>query len=273
MTKKVPNSRRNLDLAIQREFGEGYLEVRTLMANTIVAQMLPSGVVKGGSAIKFRLGDRDTRFSSDLDTVYRENLQDFIKDLEEELGKGWNGFTGHVVSRPPAKPSGAPRQYAMQPFEVKLFYNSKPWLTVNLEVGHNEIGDADEPDWGIASDVITIFERLGLPAPKPIPLMQLRHQIAQKLHGVSEPGSERAHDLIDLQRILNSESVSYEDLRATCRQLFAYRAGHAWPPVIAKGEDWNSLYVDQIGSLSVIESVNDAIAWANELVVKIESSE
>jgi len=42
MTKKMPNSRRNLDVAIRREFGEDYIKARTLMANTIVAQMLPN---------------------------------------------------------------------------------------------------------------------------------------------------------------------------------------------------------------------------------------
>lgn len=41
MTPKMPNSRRNLDIAIQREFGGNYLEIRTLMANTIVAKCSP----------------------------------------------------------------------------------------------------------------------------------------------------------------------------------------------------------------------------------------
>lgn len=36
--------------------------------------------------------------------------------------------------------------HAMQPYEVKLSYLGKPWVTVWLEVGHGEIRDADEPD-------------------------------------------------------------------------------------------------------------------------------
>jgi hypothetical protein len=46
---------RNLDAAIRRACGNSprkYLEARTLMANAIVASMLPDGVVKGGSAMK-----------------------------------------------------------------------------------------------------------------------------------------------------------------------------------------------------------------------------
>lgn len=45
----------------------------------------------------------------------------------------------------------------MRPFAVKLSYNGKPWLTVELEVGHDEIGDADEPDWGISPDIVDFF--------------------------------------------------------------------------------------------------------------------
>ena len=48
---KRPNSRVNLDRAIERIFGnyEKSTEIRSIMANTIVGQMLPEGVVKGGS--------------------------------------------------------------------------------------------------------------------------------------------------------------------------------------------------------------------------------
>ena len=53
MTKK-PNGMRHLDDAIRRSCGgaaQDYMRLRTRMANAIVAQMLPDGVVKGGSSI------------------------------------------------------------------------------------------------------------------------------------------------------------------------------------------------------------------------------
>lgn len=71
MTKR-PNSLRHLDDAIRRTCAgspEEFIKTRTLMANAIVAQMLPDGVVKGGSAIKMRFGDTVTRFTTDLDTA------------------------------------------------------------------------------------------------------------------------------------------------------------------------------------------------------------
>lgn len=62
--------------------------------------------MKGGSAIKLRFGDAGTRFTNDLDTVQGRNLEKFIEDLSAELSKGWNGFTGRVVTKRPAKPEG-----------------------------------------------------------------------------------------------------------------------------------------------------------------------
>ena len=58
--KNVPNSRPNLDKAIQRFAGNIVKanELRNLMANAIVAQMLGKGVVKGGSGLKFRYGTK-----------------------------------------------------------------------------------------------------------------------------------------------------------------------------------------------------------------------
>ncbi len=59
MTAKRPNSRRNLDIVLERLVGKASLVAkRAIVANAIVAQMLPNGSVKGGSAIKMRLGDR-----------------------------------------------------------------------------------------------------------------------------------------------------------------------------------------------------------------------
>ena len=45
---KRPNSRVNLDKAIERAFGreDAALRARTIIADVVVAQMLPGGVVK-----------------------------------------------------------------------------------------------------------------------------------------------------------------------------------------------------------------------------------
>ena len=55
MNNTKPTSRRNLDIAIDHIFAidNNPLQVRTLIANTIIGQLLPKCVVKGGSVSTF----------------------------------------------------------------------------------------------------------------------------------------------------------------------------------------------------------------------------
>ncbi len=271
---KQPNSRRNLDIAIERMFNDQQeaLRVRRMMANVVVGQILPDGAVKGGSALKLRFGSKATRFSKDLDTARKLDIEEYIDALRDALDSGWNGFTGALIELPPTKPKGVPGEYVMRPFEVKLSYNGKPWITVPLEVGHNEIGDAEDPDLAISADIVNVFELLGFPPPDPIPLMQLSHQIAQKLHAVTEDNSERVHDLIDLQIIVNNGSVDWSATKRVCVRLFAYRGMQNWPPVVKANAGWIEAYEIQAKNLDVISTVNEAIDWANELIRNIDKA-
>ena len=274
MNGKIPNSRRNLDIAIDRIFGmdANPLQVRTLIANTIIGQILPKCAVKGGSALKLRYGDKTTRFTRDLDAARSGDLNAFLEQLSASLQHGWNGFTGRIVRKEPAKPDGVPGEYVMQPFEIKLAYAGRSWLTVPLEIGHDEIGDTKIVDYYISQEVTTIFERLGFPAPGPIALLQIHHQIAQKLHALSVEGSERAHDLIDLQVIVQYDTIDYPLTQEACKRLFAYRKQQEWPPVITRGDGWDTLYSSQISGLEVIPDINEAVAWANNLIKAIDGA-
>lgn len=273
MPAKRPNSRRNLDAALERLVGKPNLVAkRAIVANAIVAQMLPDGSVKGGSAIKMRLGDGATRFTTDLDIARASAIDDFSEQLAGSLATGWEGFTGALVKERQAHPKGVPSQYVMQPFSVKLLYNGKPWVTVDLEVGHNEIGDADKPDFVSSEDANAILKGLGFPPLGPIPIMALRHQIAQKLHAASAPSSMRAHDLIDLQLLDKAYEGDYSDVRQTCMRLFAYRKMQAWPPAIAGGHEWETIYADQLPDGNLIPEVDDAIAWADSLINRIDAA-
>ncbi len=273
MTKQ-PNSRRNLDMAIHRMAAsdKDFVKLRALLANAIVGQMLPNGAVKGGTALKFRFGDAATRFTTDLDAARQSDLDAFAEKLEASLSSGWNGFAGRLVPRSQARPAHVPPQYVMRPFDIKIDYRGKPWCTVLLEVGHNELGDADEPERMLPPDIARMFRELGFPDPDPLPLMPLHHQIAQKLHGASEPGSKRAHDLIDLQIIMRGATVDLTLTRRTCERLFAYRAMQPWPSVITKNEGWETLYDAQVLPPPVLQSVDEAVAWANELVTTIANA-
>lgn len=62
---KRPNRRINLDEAVERAFGRGdaALRTRTVLADVIVAQMLPDGVVKGVSGSSRARRSARSRFS------------------------------------------------------------------------------------------------------------------------------------------------------------------------------------------------------------------
>ena len=71
--RKVPNSRRNLDMSLQRLYGAGanLVQVRMAMANTIVGQMLPDVVIKGGTSLRLRYGRGASRYTIDCDVARR----------------------------------------------------------------------------------------------------------------------------------------------------------------------------------------------------------
>lgn len=271
---KRPNSMRHLDDAIRRLCGgtpQAFVQARTIMANAIVASMLPDGVIKGGSALKMRFGDAATRFTTDLDTATATDPATYAACLDSRLRTGWEGFSGRVVTREPASPEGIPEHYVMQPYDVKLDYLGKPWCTVPLEIGHNEIGDADAADWAELVDAARLFESMGFPPLGKVPLMPLDHQIAQKLHAVSGPG-DRARDLIDLQLIVARAEVDLGATRKTCERLFSYRRAQAWPPTVSKQDGWDGLYAGFAERLPVIPNVDDAIRWANDLILRIDGT-
>lgn len=260
-----PNSKRNLDMAIRR-MGEGdeeYLRNRAVIANAVIGQMLPDAVIKGGSSLKIRFGDASTRTTTDLDVARSVGADEFIEGFEERLSTGWEGFTGRLVERPKARPKGVPERYVMQPYEVKLSYLGSSWYTVVFEVGHDEIGDADEAEYVLPRDASEMLEAMGFPELDPVALMPLHYQIAQKFHSASEPASQRAHDLVDLQVMTRDESVNMRLVRETCERLFAYRRMQPWPTPIVANEGWDAIYAEAAVGLDVLQDVSDAVKWAN----------
>lgn len=269
---KVPNSRRNLDMAIQRAYGVGnaLTEARKLMANVVAGQFLPEGVVKGGSSIRLRYGKNATRFTFDLDTAWKSDLDVFLKAMKKNAHAGWAGFTGEIITKKPASPRGIPFDYVMQPFDIKLSYKGQSWCTVELEVGYNEIGDADEPDLRpVASDISEMFTKVGLPAPNPLPLMPIEHQIAQKLHGLTSTKANRPHDLTDLQIIVHNSELDFGKLIRICTRLFTYRNQQTWPPRLELHEAWRNAYNEWADLDGVLPTLEEAVTWANEFISKI----
>ena len=279
MTQKPPRNEHELELRLVRLMGMNnakMLIARSLMANAIVGQFLPLGsVLKGGSSLRFRYGSGFSRNTMDFDTARSGDLDEFIKLFRDSLAEGWNGFSGTARILERGNPPHVPFDYVMQPIDVKLTYRNNPWCSVRLEVSHGEIGAADESETPpLLDEVLNLFENMGLPAPHPVPLMPLEHQLAQKLHAVSEPGdrNRRAHDLIDIQIIFSHAEIDHHRLNSICEKLFQFRKRHHWPTPVVKRPDWDGLYLAQKRSINVLPTCDEAISYVNKLIEKISKA-
>ena len=52
-------------------------------------------------------------------------------------------------------------------------------------------------------------------------------------------------------------------------RLFACRKAQAWPPTVNEQTGWDSLYAEQASGLPVLQSMEEALVWANDFVKKI----
>lgn len=269
-----PNSIRTLDSRLRNITRDDFSanRLRRALANTILGQLMPDGAVKGGTAMKLRLGQASSRFTPDFDAARAGSLSAFLDTFERSLAVGWGGFTGRLVAASSPRPAGVPADYVMRPYDVKLHFKGRSWLTVRLEVGHDEIGDTDHPEMRIPADLIDLFAQLGLPEPGPVPVLAIDHQIAQKLHACSAPGSERAHDLVDLQLLIASEDYDLALVGQTARRLFRSRRGHEWPPTVTAGPTWEGVYAAACEGLDVNQEMTAAVVWTNDLIARIDAA-
>ena len=136
----------------------------------------------------------------------------------------------------------------------------------------NERALADRMTMANAEETLSLFRDLGFPDPEPVYAMKLDHQVAQKLRGVCCKGSERAHDLIDLQLILEREQIYLPRVKTICNNIFRGNGCPPWPTKVAKGPKWDAIYDAQKLSLPVLSTVDEAVDWVNQLIDRIEQS-
>jgi len=270
---KMPQNVNFLERAIRSlvDSNDKAYRLRVVMANVVVGQFLRDGVVRGGTSMKLRYGADTTRFTMDFDVARRTNLDEFMSEFSKRLETGWCEFSGSIVKFAEKHPKNVPAEYVMHPYGVKLHYRHHPWCTVRFEVSYDEIGDADEPEMiPVPKEISDVFASLGFPLPAPIPVMSIPHQISQKLHGLSEPGRQRVQDLVDLQLMVANERIDFRTLRQICVRLFANRKMQPWPTNVMKDDGWESLYDAAKLGIAGIRPLDEAIAWVNDLIAKID---
>lgn len=246
-----------------------------MIANTVVGQMLPDGVVKGGTAMSFRVGETASRYTPDFDASRSRHMavDDYVERLRDHLERGWSGFTGTVRVQTPRPVDGVTHGYVMRPAQIRLAFRDRHWLTVDFELGHDEVGSTTTPDLVIADDIVDVFAMIGLEKPRPMPVMRVEHQVAQKLHACTyvppmTGRNDRAHDRVDLQILAHNASIDVVELCAIGRRLFAARGAQQWPPTVIALDGWDAIYAEAADGLEVLPTVTEAVAWANGLIAR-----
>lgn len=277
-SRGAPQNLRSLSTRIEnlaRDRGRQVKRIQRVIANTVVGQMLPAGVLKGGTAMKLRVGEAASRFTPDLDATRDRSLsqETYVDRLEEGLSEGWEGFTGTLARLPAPEPEGVPEEYVMQPFDIRLAYRSRHWLTVRFELGCDEVGSTAEVDARLAQDIRDLFSAIGLPEPEPLPVLAVEHQVAQKLHACTSVNpktgiNERAHDLVDLQILEQEEKIDMAAVDAVATRLFAARRSTSWPPTVRAYEGWETIYASAADGLDVLADVHAAVEWANDFIAR-----
>ncbi len=285
-----PRTRKALEQLIRNLAGDGpegldsqqaAARLERAVLNTAVSQMVPEGVVEGGTAMKLRIGEAGSRFTPDFDAVRARGLEvdDYLDLFADRLADGWGGFTGRLVELGPAEPEGVPGDYVMRPFKLVLSYHGSEWKTrVTFELGHDEIGSTANPDVVMCDQMRTTFAQIGLPDPQPVPVLPVPHQVAQKLHACTAFGrdgtNERAHDLVDLQLLDHDHDLGVDATEAApvARRLFAARQSHAWPPTVQVHPRWEELYAEAAEGLGVLPTAHDAVVWANDLIARVDAA-
>jgi len=255
--------------AVAKDRNATVRRIQSLVGNVIVAQMLPDSAVKGGTGMKLRFGDEVTRETPDLDTAFRGEREEFVGELNQRLAEGWGDFSGVAVAGEQRAPdellARIPHSYVMQPVRVRLEYRGKGFMSVDREIGYDELeATTDEPpETEMSEEVLEIFAALGMPRPDPVRVLPLHHQISQKIHACTEPGSGRAHDLVDLQLLIPRADA--DQVRDTCERLFRFRQSHEWPPTLEARLDWPALYEVAAEGLDV-RGLDEAVVWVNEYI-------
>lgn len=279
------------DVARKLELPEA--RVRTTLIGVVTAQMLPASVaLKGGLAIKMKLGEIGTRATSDLDGVFMQDSEMTLQKLRDLFELGWGSvppskkqrrqnpqapdrvaFTGTVTEKAQHDPGVRRPEYLMHPVKVTLNFLGKPWGTIDLELAHPEVHNTLESPTQLDEDLIEVFEDFGFGKLTTVSFVAVELQIAQKIHALTHPASDRSHDLVDLQ-LLWTEEVSMKAVKRACEKTFRYRNEHQWPPLPLRSMHadrarYNEAVAEvRVGSehTAVLAELNEARDWlANKL--------
>jgi len=283
---------------VAAELGIPVARARVMLCTLIVSQMLPDAVaVKGGMGVKLRFGERGTRATADLDVSTRVRGEEFEQAFRARLAAGWGtvsaskgelrrnpdapervAFTAAIRAVKLHDPGLARPEYVMHPYRVSIAFLGAAWGALDVEVSDPEIDAYAHTRKEIDGELVQFGAYFGFGDLQPVELVDLEYQMAQKLHAVTDPAYERAHDLVDLQLLWGADP-DLTVLRRLCERTFDWRRQQIWPPFPLRSMDgWELAYADARaetevgGTTPVLPDVTAAREWLTQVIKIITSS-
>lgn len=283
---------------VSRDLEVPVTRARRMLCTLIVSQMLPDAVaIKGGMGVKLRMGERGTRATSDLDVSTRQRGADFEQAFRTRLTSGWGSvpaakgalrrdpeapdrvaFTAALKPQQPHDPGLVRPRYVMHPYRVTLSFLGKEWSALDVEVSDPEIEPHAHSSRAIDGELMELSGRFGFGELRPVELIDLEYQIAQKIHAATDPDYVRAHDLVDLQ-LLWDAGPELSAVRECCVRTFDFRRAQSWPPLPLRVMDgWGIAYrsareeTEISGSSPVLANVGSAREWLEQVIRSIDAA-
>ena len=224
--------------------------------------------LKGGASLGWRFPSKPYRETQDLDFVVKLNRIEIRNRIEELEGLTWGRFrVGAIKILGDKTKSAVPLEERIVEARVPIQIGISEWVSVRLEVlPLVEPVETEALEVSLYTDVLD-----GMDCPKPVsvPVMSLERQIAEKLHGLTDPDSDRVRDLFDLYH-LGSLALDVGKLRVMVADTYDRRATHIWDSTYRPTETQRELYSAKFGSELDFALAFDALASLQALIGPLE---
>ena len=229
----------------------------------------PIFLLKGGVAMELRLELR-ARATRDYDAAFRARAEEVLDHLDAALADEYNSFTVTREAAEPVKDTDALR------VRLRISYKGRSWGSVKLELAPVEGNMGTELDRVNGAQL----DALQVPVPETVACVSVRYQVAQKLHACTEvfgtgPENDRFRDVIDIllvEDLLRNE-VGLARTGEACKDIFAVRAKHAWPPTVTVYDSWREPFAALAKENGFTpENIDDAVAELSTLIADIDAA-
>ena len=274
LTGKVALRQRIRNFAQQKGLSEGFVE--TLLAHYVVFKIIQDSQVegwlklraRGGFQVAMRTTFENSRFTKDLDLLGILPSEDQLRNLEG-LTAGIFEIRKVKVGRQP-KPEGVPDTYRIMRLGVQVFVNGSEWRTVRLELGADELEMYELTEQiSPSAEILELLDLAEITTSSLASFLSIEYQIAQKLHGVTEPDSDRGHDLYDIWLLMHLRSIDASVLKDLIFRTFAFRKTHPWNGEISATGKLEENYLESVKDIPTAPDFNEALRFVNQQLVTL----